>query len=80
MKDPKALYTVAEADALIEEIGRHVLGLEGRVESRTWTAEERATDPKFDAMCGALERRAELEAEIKGGIRSPDGTLLNIRV
>ncbi len=79
MKDLSQIYTIAEAEAFIEMVGRNQSGLRERAESRAWTAAERAAEPKLDAMCKALERLKELQDEIRTGFRSPDG-ILNIRV
>jgi len=73
MKDISELYTPAEVDARIDEICRNMPGLRAKVESGDYTAAERASDPKVDAVCRALERRAELEGEITRGERAPTG-------
>ena len=75
MKTLPEHYTVAEVDDLISEIERHTPGLRQRAESGECTAAKRAGDMKLDAMCRALERRAELQNEIQSGLRSPDGSL-----
>lgn len=80
MKELHELHTLREVDALIDEIGRHLwFDLQARAKSRQWSPEERTVNPKLDAMLKALERRAELETEIKTGLRSPTGEL-DVRV
>lgn len=79
MRGLAEIYTVEDIDAFIEEIGRNDFNLLARAEARSYSAAERAADPKLDAMLKALERRAELTEEIGSGRRSPDGTL-NVRV
>lgn len=76
MKPPSEIYTLDGINRLIGEIDRNGSeDLEARAKSRSWTAAERAAQPKLDAMLNALARRDELAAEIAAGTRSPDGTL-----
>jgi hypothetical protein len=70
MKSPRECKTLKEIDDLIEETGRHMPQLEAEARSRNWSAAERAANFKIDAMCRALERRAELAA---GGVHNHPG-------
>lgn len=80
MKDLYEMYTVAEVDEFIDHICWNMPpGFRAEVESRMWTAAERAASMKLDAVLKALARRQELEEEIRSGIRAPDG-ILNVPV
>lgn len=81
MQNLKDLFTIKDVDDFIDyQICRYLPLLRAKVESRCdWSTAERAADSKLDAVCRALERRAELECEIRSGFRAPDGNL-NIRV
>ena len=80
MQKLSELYTLDAVDDLIDEICRNMPpGFRRIVDSGTWSPEERARDMKIDAVCKALERRAQLEEEIRSGFRDPSG-VLNIRV
>lgn len=76
MIDIFQLYTLEQVDDFIDyEICRNLPGLRAKAESSKWTATERATNPKLDAVLKALERRAELLEEVRSGIRGSDGHL-----
>jgi len=66
MRELSGLSTVQEVDAFIDlEICRNLpLGFRTQVEAGNWSAEERSANPKLDAVCKALERRAELQREV----------------
>ena len=58
------LSTVQEVNDLIDEIYRNMPPeFRARVEMGHWGAAQRAEEPKLDAVCKALERRAQLLAE-----------------
>jgi len=62
MKSLIEMCTAAEVDAFVDgQICRHLPALRAKAESREWSAAERAADPKLDAVCKALERRAQLQ-------------------
>lgn len=62
INDLSQLYTVKEVDDFIDhEICRDCPEIRTRAEGGRWTVEERAANSKLDAVCKALERRAELE-------------------
>jgi len=78
MKSLADLSTVEEVDDFIDnQICRHMPGLRARAESHEWIAEERAGDPKLDAVYKALERRAQLAKRVEttfcdsGGVLNP---------
>ncbi len=74
MRELSQMLTVEEVDEFIEEICRNSPPeLLARAESRKWNTEERTADAKLDAVCKALERRAELASEPVIIFRSLDG-------
>ena len=66
MQNLSDLSTVQEVDDFInEQICRDLPPkFRARIEAGECTAEERAADPKIDAVCKALGRRTELEQEV----------------
>jgi len=74
MREPSELHTPEDVDALIAEIGRYDPDLRNRAVEHLHS-HTNSTDPKLNAMCNALRRRAELEEEIRIGIRSAEGVL-----
>ena len=63
MKELREMQTVEEVDDLIGEIGRDMPGLRYYAEAGKFSAKDRAESPKLDAMCKALERRAEIAGQ-----------------
>ena len=60
----EGFQTPEEVDEFIDrEICRHDPELRARAESRPWTEEELAAEPKVAAVLRALKRRAELVAK-----------------
>lgn len=75
MKNLSELYIVKDVDDSIDQMCLHCPGLRARAMSGEVTATERASEPKLDAVLKAFERRAELQEEVRMGIRDPDGNL-----
>ena len=70
MRSPEDCHTTQEVDSLIAEICRNLPpGHASRVEIRWAKGEildwERQCDPKLEALCNALARRAALSASTK---------------
>lgn len=65
MRELSEMTLPSEVDAFIDEICRNMPPgwFHARAEAGSWTSKERAADPKLDAVCKALERRAKLEKE-----------------
>ena len=84
MKNLEDLFTVRQVDEFIDEICRNLspdacVALRARAEASNMTSTERAKEPKLDAVCKALERRVELQKEVRESIRDLDGHV-NVRV
>lgn len=60
MKELSEMYGIKEIDELIEQILRNDASVLAVATSGRYTAEERAKSPRLNALCNALERRAEL--------------------
>ncbi|MDB5244727.1 MAG: hypothetical protein JWN18_597 [Parcubacteria group bacterium] len=68
--------TLPEISELIKRLGEDDITLRIKVESGTWTEEERAANPRLDLMIKAVERDKELREQIFGGQRGSDGHML----